>query len=87
MANNLLIYGENTCAFSHIFIFYQCLAESGKLARPSLLPAADHFRPWIPGFFISLARLQGQRWALKNSRRMALLPKENCWQDFSADST
>ncbi len=33
-------------------------AESGKLARPSLLPAADHFRPWVPqDFFISLARL------------------------------
>jgi hypothetical protein len=72
MTNDLLIFGENICAFSHIFIFYQCRAESVKLARPSLLPAADHFR-----LFISLARLQGQRWAPKNRRRMPRFLKKS----------
>jgi hypothetical protein len=83
--NDLLIFGENICAFSHIFIFVEQSLENlldPHYSQQRIISG--------PGYQASLSHwhgYRGQRWALKNRRRMPLLLKESCWKGFSADST
>jgi hypothetical protein len=65
-------------SFSSLFSPAVSGAESGKLARPSLLSAADHFRPWIPGLLYLIGTAIGGRGGHQKTVGGSIL-KEKCW--------